>query len=596
MSLNKIDNTLNLKCNKMSKRGKSSKRFLLLGDSGSGKSTFINYLTNFLEGEKDFDKIINKPKILKIAIPVKNWEENVLEKFKNHNKENNINDITTSQTTECFEYTFNSQSNISFIDSPGLNDTNGCESDIKNMRKIIEAVTKEKILNGIILLVNGTMPRLSTSMSNFISMLKSFLPVDIIKNVRVVLTNCEEESCNFDLECLKDIFVTGERSYTMQNSLLRWNKEQQPSARLYETMKSSWDGSMEILELMISKLISMPSVDTHLFKITKETAEAMSQKIIKHMNSLIELVESINNLIVQKESLEKAKIVMEENLIQEKKFEIDVIPLCQNPERQRRSRGKNKSKSRWNKFDQKENLVECSSTDKKLKRRNSSLNLVRKYDNNKKKREIYGEEDSDYCDSMKNLFIDETLRQSESIAVTKYEKCLNFIDPDFKSQEMNENVKQSYREALTGANKENKTMSENKFSHFLHENDKKDKKTNPKMIKIEVTLPDNSAKYQYNHAHQESVKYEKKIEKFKKEIDKLETKLEMEFISLEDDIEDLRKLCVDFNFSNHLKDHLIEFEKKVKSCQTIPHLENYFERLMKLIYNCGPFKSEINKF
>lgn len=218
--------------NYISKFRTTELRFMLLGQTGSGKSTVINYLTNYFLGEREFKRIIEDRICIKIAIPVLNWENNVIKQFKHISTKSNINDETQSQTSECGEYDFNFKDysnsisyKLSFIDTPGLNDTNGCEHDVKNLKKIFNAATKYKTLNGIILFINGTMPRLSTSMLNVFSSIKSFLPNSIIENLIVVFTNCDKNSCNFDINCLKDISSKFE-SFTMQNSLFRWNGEE----------------------------------------------------------------------------------------------------------------------------------------------------------------------------------------------------------------------------------------------------------------------------------------------------------------------------------------------------------------------------------
>ena len=267
------------------------KRFLLLGGTGSGKSTFINYVTNYLEGEKSFNKVVNDTSKFKMAIPCKNWNENIVERFKKHSNEKNIEDSTVSQTSECYEYLFEKQ-NISFIDTPGINDTNGCNNDIMNLKKIVDSVAKESNLNGIILLINGTMVRLDTSTVNFISILKSFLPKQMIENVIVILTNCEEESCNFELKCLKDIFANGKK-YTMQNKLFRWDKKTkfEKDSKLYKTNEISWNESIKTLGSLISELKKMPSLSTKQFKINEETADKLSKQILEHIDYLTDLVE-----------------------------------------------------------------------------------------------------------------------------------------------------------------------------------------------------------------------------------------------------------------------------------------------------------------
>ena len=309
------------------------KRFLLLGDSGSGKTTFINYLTNYFEGETNFDEIIKDPSRVKIAVPCKYWCDNVLKKYMNRSSEANIDDSTRSQTNECFEYKFKCRFGnqcLSFIDTPGINDTAGMQNDIANLKKIVKAVTNEENVNGIILLINGTSSRLSMSIANFISVLKSFLPTTMIQNLTVVLTNCEEESCNFDVDKCLNKFFKVEKSYTMQNQLMRWDKKVEKltkGSRFYTTSLSSWNSSIETIELIIDELIEMPNLDTKSFKINEKTVETLNEHVIKHIKYLLELVDKLNQLTTQKESIKQAQSAMNENSIHEKKLKIEVIPF-----------------------------------------------------------------------------------------------------------------------------------------------------------------------------------------------------------------------------------------------------------------------------
>ncbi|CAF3373527.1 unnamed protein product [Rotaria socialis] len=70
-------------------------KVLVIGETGSGKSTFINYLTNYFRG--------GSLQNIKVAIPSK-YRPVITEQFAHC--ENNIKDTTQSKTDMCNQYIF----------------------------------------------------------------------------------------------------------------------------------------------------------------------------------------------------------------------------------------------------------------------------------------------------------------------------------------------------------------------------------------------------------------------------------------------------------------------------------------------------------
>jgi predicted GTPase len=130
----------------------NSKSVLVLGETGSGKSTFINIATNYFRNGSTDD--------LKIMIP-SDKHRRTTERDAKHS-ELNIGKSNQSQTGSATEYNYTIENNamvVTLIDTPGLSDTRGADQDGKNMDIILKAAENAKDLCAIVIVINGQTPR-----------------------------------------------------------------------------------------------------------------------------------------------------------------------------------------------------------------------------------------------------------------------------------------------------------------------------------------------------------------------------------------------------------------------------------------------------
>nr|XP_019543384.2 uncharacterized protein LOC109414094 [Aedes albopictus]XP_029733893.1 uncharacterized protein LOC109414094 [Aedes albopictus]XP_029733894.1 uncharacterized protein LOC109414094 [Aedes albopictus]XP_029733895.1 uncharacterized protein LOC109414094 [Aedes albopictus] len=229
---------------------------MLLGETGSGKSTLINYLMNYFHnGTLDN---------LKIAIPTKHHV--TTEDLKHH--EDNVQDASKSKTRACAVYNFRKHDTIfNFIDTPGLSDTEGVVQDDFNIQQIMGAAEQSGLLTAIVLVINGTQTRATVTLRNTLCLMKRSIPDVLLQNLVVVLTNCSAASVNFDMAYLKPWTVHEVNVFYMNNSALsRPASQWMDSERKRKAVEKEWKCSMETIEELIQNLTQLGGKATEAFK------------------------------------------------------------------------------------------------------------------------------------------------------------------------------------------------------------------------------------------------------------------------------------------------------------------------------------------
>ncbi|XP_029729934.1 uncharacterized protein LOC115267201 [Aedes albopictus] len=246
---------------------------ILFGETGSGKSTLINYLTNYFQN--------GTLENLKIAIPTKHYE--ATEGLKHH--EDNVQDTSKSQTRACTVYTFRKQGTVyNFIDTPGLSDTEGVAQDESNIQQIMGAAEQSGVLTAIILVINGTQTRATVTLCRTLCLLRSSIPDVLLQNLVVVLTNCSFTTVNFNLAHLEPWTVPESNVFHMNNCAFsrpvsQWTKNE----RMKQNLEREWKCSMEAIEELIQNLKQLGGKATEAFKqmrINRERIKSQLQNIL----------------------------------------------------------------------------------------------------------------------------------------------------------------------------------------------------------------------------------------------------------------------------------------------------------------------------
>jgi len=165
---------------------------LLLGETGVGKSTWINGFVNYLTYDSLKEAENGKPVSLipsKFTVRDSNFKEITIiygVEGTNEATQNVGQSVTQMPQSYVFEMP---NVKIRIIDTPGIGDTRGVYQDKKNMQNIMTHLSNYKELNGIVVLLKPNNARLSVMFSFCIKELLIHLHKDACKNIVICFTN-----------------------------------------------------------------------------------------------------------------------------------------------------------------------------------------------------------------------------------------------------------------------------------------------------------------------------------------------------------------------------------------------------------------------
>lgn len=267
--------------------GKSHHSFkmLLIGETGSGKTSFLNLLCNcglvqalgFTEGLAQFRQFND--------IKLENAESRKLE----------------SKTTDAKLYNVEmGELKVGVIDTPGFGDTRGIEEDKKHTERIVNALKGEEHVNCVCLIINGRQSRMSATLRYVLTEITSILPREVLDNVIVVFTNTADPlDLNFEADSLQEYFgkeIESERIFLIENPYCRFEKAQNKQGKLLEdkiarSLKRAFEETGEVLTEMCSIMKDFQQVPTHHFLILYQKKQEVEREVIDLLTSYDNLIE-----------------------------------------------------------------------------------------------------------------------------------------------------------------------------------------------------------------------------------------------------------------------------------------------------------------
>jgi AIG1 family len=216
------------------RKKKESVTIIIVGETGVGKTAFMDLLANVCAGRSVNQFCIEH----------------------NRNNESNL-DRNQSQTNEAIMYTFDRRDGVQLriLDTPGLCDTRGLEKDKEHKRSIAEKIRAQvQTLDAVIIMANGTVERVGPGIEYALYTLASMFPRSIADNIGFMLTNVPDPlSFNFQQDTLPPE-VRNAEVWAIQNPVAQFTKYQESKAnsrytasKLQRVLQSNYENTMETL-------------------------------------------------------------------------------------------------------------------------------------------------------------------------------------------------------------------------------------------------------------------------------------------------------------------------------------------------------------
>lgn len=253
---------------------------VVIGETGCGKSTWINMMTNFFKN--------GSLENLRIAIPTKDYYST--ERYEH--SETNVRDGSVAQTTQAFTYTFKKKNiKFSIIDTPGLNDTKGLDQDDINLNKILNAAVDAENLSAIIMIINGTNARVTHNIQNLIAKFRGSLPDSIMSNIIVICTMCREETCNF--KNFRSLGFVPYKIFYMNNTIFSSPITEKSNLKL---LYYEFSDSLDICRQITETVQNMSVISTIDFQQIRDLRNSIKSELHRVKNDILQL-QNVHDII-----------------------------------------------------------------------------------------------------------------------------------------------------------------------------------------------------------------------------------------------------------------------------------------------------------
>ncbi|KIY66908.1 hypothetical protein CYLTODRAFT_354146 [Cylindrobasidium torrendii FP15055 ss-10] len=211
---------------------------LLVGETGVGKTCFLSFFANVIEGRSPAE-----------YVPVHDI----------NNEQGGSQKCSQTQAARVYEFRSRNDVRIRILDTPGLADTRGISKDQEHKKNIAETIQNYiPVVNAVIVLANGTQPRLGVATDYALTTLSSIFPRSLRDNIAFLFTNVSNAlSWNFQPDSIPSFLQSAQQlivdnPFAMREkylSIIAQTKQHNASVlgRLERSITSAHDDAVEEL-------------------------------------------------------------------------------------------------------------------------------------------------------------------------------------------------------------------------------------------------------------------------------------------------------------------------------------------------------------
>ncbi|KAF9084402.1 hypothetical protein BGX29_002570 [Mortierella sp. GBA35] len=321
-------------------------KILLLGETGVGKSTFINAFANYLRYDSlEVAERMEMTTLIQSSFSIKDIKVTAGKPDQNEKLEDG-----QSSTQHCRSYVFplNNDIKIRLIDTPGIGDTRGVKQDRKNFEEIMGYISGFDKINGVCILLLPNTSRLTTAFRFCIDELLLHLHKSVADNILFTFTNTRSSfygpgDTMTPLETyLKELNKA--RSITIPlepNTMFFFDNE---SFRLYAALKqgiifdqntrdafgASWTKSVEQARRLVKRVIDLTphkTAETVTLDMARRSILLLAEPMAKINENMTIEVRDIKNLRTEAQNNKINATDLEAKLVCSYMY-LDPIPLA----------------------------------------------------------------------------------------------------------------------------------------------------------------------------------------------------------------------------------------------------------------------------
>ncbi|PFH47909.1 hypothetical protein AMATHDRAFT_49936 [Amanita thiersii Skay4041] len=286
-----------------SKRNATEYIILLVGETGTGKTSLLSLLANTLAGRSPRDyHLVHDPK----------------------NEAGGGNKHSQTNTAKIYEFYSTNGIRVRILDTPGLADTRGIQQDERH--KVSIATTIENNItsvNAVIILANGTVPRLRVATDYALSALSAIFPRSLANNIGLLFTNVSSPlSWNFDQNSLPDVLRSSDNQFLMDNPVAMWKKleemrqtgtfSEKVLMQLDSAVQDGYKKALEVLADILNWLDGLTPQATKEIYTLYQQSQQIDQSIDNALSRVAQLADMKKQLETVISSVEGAKHTMKQ--------------------------------------------------------------------------------------------------------------------------------------------------------------------------------------------------------------------------------------------------------------------------------------------